>query len=232
MEKLHLLGLLSDGGVHSHEEHLYALVDMAAEKGLSSERILIHAFMDGRDTPPSSGSGYIRKLEREIKGKARIATVSGRYYAMDRDKNWDRVIKAWSAMVDGEAPVFSSAGEAMEQSYAAEINDEFVIPVVIGSSSIDDGDSIIFFNFRADRARQMTRVFIDSAFDGFPKKKNPKVHYVCMTQYDETFDTPIAYPAEPLVNILGDVLAQNNKTQLRIAETRKICSCDLFLQWW
>lgn len=228
---LHLMGLLSDGGVHSHNEHLYGLLEMAKKKGLT--KVFIHCFMDGRDVPPSSGKSFIEQLEAKAKeiGVGKIATVMGRYYAMDRDNRWERVEKAYSAMVYGEGNQSASAVEAMEQSYAAQLTDEFVLPAVInGGAKIQENDSVIFFNFRPDRAREITRTFVDDCFDGFERKNGRfPIHFVCMTQYDVTMpNVQVAFKPQSLKNTFGEYLSLNNKTQLRIAETEKYAHVTFF----
>ncbi|WP_129124793.1 2,3-bisphosphoglycerate-independent phosphoglycerate mutase [Geomonas oryzae] len=232
--RLHLAGLLSDGGVHSHDTHLYALIEMAKRQGISE--VLVHCLLDGRDTPPQSGADYLRTLENEIArlGCGRIATVIGRYYAMDRDNRWDRVEKAYRAMVSGEGTPFPSAEAAIRQSYADGVTDEFVLPSVIMNGGIpvgrmQDGDGFIFFNFRSDRAREITRAFTDPAFSGFTRDVWPRLaSYVCMTSYDETFDLPVAFGPEELVNIFPEVISNAGLTQLRIAETEKYAHVTFF----
>lgn len=233
---LHLMGLCSDGGVHSHLEHLYALVRMAKEQGLS--KVYIHCFMDGRDTPPRSGEGYIRQLEEKLNeiGAGEIATVSGRYYAMDRDNRFERVERAYAALVYGEGFTAESGHEAMEKSYARGDSDEFVQPTVILENgkpvaTVQPDDSIIFFNFRPDRARELTRAFLFADFDGFERKKGFfPLTYVSMTQYDKTFEDKlsVAFKPETLLNTLGQYLAKFHKTQLRIAETEKYAHVTFF----
>lgn len=233
---LHLMGLCSDGGVHSHLEHLYALVRMAKEQGLS--KVYIHCFMDGRDTPPRSGEGYIRQLEEKLNeiGAGEIATVSGRYYAMDRDNRFERVERAYAALVYGEGFTAESGHEAMEKSYARGDSDEFVQPTVILKNgkpvaTVQPDDSIIFFNFRPDRARELTRAFLFTDFDGFERKKGFfPLTYVSMTQYDKTFEDKlsVAFKPETLLNTLGQYLAKFHKTQLRIAETEKYAHVTFF----
>ena len=233
---LHLMGLCSDGGVHSHLEHLYALVRMAKEQGLS--KVYIHCFMDGRDTPPRSGEGYIRQLEEKLNeiGAGEIATVSGRYYAMDRDNRFERVERAYAALVYGEGFTAESGHEAMEKSYARGDSDEFVQPTVILKNgkpvaTVQPDDSIIFFNFRPDRARELTRAFLFADFDGFERKKGFfPLTYVSMTQYDKTFEDKlsVAFKPETLQNTLGQYLAKLHKTQLRIAETEKSAHVTFF----
>jgi 2,3-bisphosphoglycerate-independent phosphoglycerate mutase len=233
--KLHLMGLLSDGGVHSHNTHLYALVELGKRYGIDD--ICVHAFLDGRDTPPSSGAGYLAGLEDRLEaiGAGRVATVIGRYYAMDRDNRWERVRRAYAAMTVGEGEKAPGSAAAVEQAYAAGQTDEFVEPRVIIRESgetpgtVDDGDGIIFFNFRSDRAREITRAFTDSGFRGFHREKTPDLAaYVCMTEYDETFGLPTAFPPENLTHILGEVLAEAGKAQLRIAETEKYAHVTFF----
>jgi 2,3-bisphosphoglycerate-independent phosphoglycerate mutase len=232
--KLHLMGLLSDGGVHSHNTHLYALVELGKRCGI--EDICVHAFLDGRDTPPTSGVDYLAQLEERLEaiGAGRIATVIGRYYVMDRDNRWDRVHRAYRAMTLGEGEKAPHSAVAIEEAYAAGQTDEFVEPRVIQKSgtkagTVDDGDGIIFFNFRSDRAREITRAFTDDDFKGFQREKTPDLAaYVCMTEYDETFGLPVAFPPENLSNILGEVLAGAGKTQLRIAETEKYAHVTFF----
>jgi len=227
---LHLMGLLSDGGVHSHLEHLFALLKMAKEKGL--ERVYIHAFLDGRDVSPTSGADFVaRTVEacREI-GVGKIATVMGRYYAMDRDKRWDRVEQAYDAMVYGEGAHYNPVPvAAVKDSYALNITDEFVEPVVCDrDGTISDNDSVIFFNFRPDRAREITRTLVDPDFDGFTRQFFP-VHFVCNTEYDATMpNVEVAYPRSSVRNGLGEYLSQMGMTQLRIAETEKYAHVTFF----
>jgi 2,3-bisphosphoglycerate-independent phosphoglycerate mutase len=232
--RLHLAGLLSDGGVHSHNTHLYALLELARRAGL--REVFIHCLLDGRDTPPKSGADYLAQLEAEI-GRisvGRIATVTGRYYAMDRDNRWERVEKAYAAMVYGEGERFASAAQAIEKSYHEGVNDEFVVPSVIADGGepvgqLRDGDGFIFFNFRSDRAREITRTFTDPSFTGFARKTWPKLaSYVCMTTYDETFHLPVAFASAALTNILGEVVSKAGLTQLRIAETEKYAHVTFF----
>ncbi len=230
---LHLMGLLSDGGVHSHIEHLFALVELAKRQGL--EKVYIHCFMDGRDVPPESGKGYMEQLCKKLEeiGAGQVATVMGRYYAMDRDNRWERVQKAYEAMVLGQGEQNSCPVAAMQASYDAGVTDEFVLPTVIVKdgepvAKIGADDSIIFFNFRPDRAREITRTLIDPAFDGFERAYFP-VYYVCMTQYDKTFpNVHVAYKPQVLSNTLGEYLAKNGKKQFRIAETEKYAHVTFF----
>lgn len=228
--RLHLAGLLSDGGVHSHNTHLYALVELAKQQGLTE--VFIHCLMDGRDTPPQSGAGYLAELTTELDkiGCGRIATVMGRYYAMDRDNRWERVEQAYNAMVLGQGKQAGSADEAIQASYAANVTDEFMLPAVIAPAApINDGDAIIFFNFRSDRAREITRALTFKDFDGFSRQRVPQLAgYVCMTEYDATFGLPIAYAQQELTNLLGGVLAEAGMKQLRIAETEKYAHVTFF----
>lgn len=228
---LHLMGLLSDGGVHSHVDHALALVKMAKDKGLT--KIYIHCFLDGRDTPPQSGIDYMADLESKLKAvdAGKIISVMGRYYAMDRDNRWERVEKAYTAMVDRKGDKFEDALTAVQTSYDNGKNDEFMLPAVIGddaSYAVSDNDSLIFFNFRGDRAREITRCFIDKDFNGFARAKAVYPYFVCMAEYDETFAADIAFPPLKLENILTQVLAENGKKQLRIAETEKYAHVTFF----
>lgn len=232
---LHLFGLVSDGGVHSHLTHLYALLEMGHRCELP--RVFIHAFLDGRDVPPTSGLDYVRKVEvkcREL-GTGTIATVMGRYYAMDRDKHWDRVKRAFLAIVYGQGENAGNASEAIARSYEAGITDEFMLPTVITGAGavpvgmVQPGDTVVFYNYRADRAREITRAFTDRDFQGFPREQGyPDVHFVCMTQYDVTIQAPVAFPPQDLVHTLGEVLAASGCTQLRIAETEKYAHVTFF----
>jgi 2,3-bisphosphoglycerate-independent phosphoglycerate mutase len=229
---LQLMGLLSDGGVHSHISHLYALLALAREQGI--KKVYVHAFLDGRDVPPKSALAYIEDAEKKMKEPGgEVATISGRYYAMDRDNRWERVEKAYDAMTKGEGIEAQSAAIAVKKAYERGENDEFIAPTVIFRndkpvSSISDNDVIIFFNFRSDRAREITRAFIDDNFNGFKRKSHPDAYFVCLTQYDETFDVPFAFPPEPIKNILAEVLSKNNLRQLRIAETEKYAHVTFF----
>ena len=228
---LHLYGLLSDGGVHSHITHVYGLLELAKREGIKN--VYVHCFLDGRDTAPTSGKGFIEALEAKMAelGVGKIASISGRYYAMDRDNNWDREEKAYAAFVYGEGNHAANAQEAIEASYADGKTDEFVIPAVTCEGGrVEDGDTIIFMNFRPDRARQMTRIFCDDAFTGFERRGGRKqVHYVCMAEYDATMpNCEVAYPPVELSNVLGEYLSKNGKTQLRIAETEKYAHVTFF----
>ncbi len=228
--RLHLWGLLSDGSVHSHIDHLFALLDLAATQGVAE--IAVHAVLDGRDKPPRSALPFIDQLEDKLKriGRGRIATVVGRYFAMDRDQRWDRVERAWRTMVEGDAPLAKSAKDAVERSYAAGKSDEFVEPVIIGTAApIADGDQVICYNFRADRARELTAAIALDSFSGFPRPCLPKVGYVCMTEYDRTFNLPIAFGPEDVKNSLAEVFARHKLRNLRIAETEKYAHVTYFL---
>ena len=228
---LHFMGLLSDGGVHSHNSHLYALLEMAKRMGL--EKVFIHCFMDGRDVPPSSGKDYVAELLKKLEeiGVGKVATVMGRYYAMDRDNRWERVEKAYAAMVYGEGEQADCPLCAMQNSYDKEVTDEFVVPTVIkGAEPISEGDSVIFYNFRPDRAREITRTLVDPDFTGFERKKGFfPLTYVCMTQYDATMpNVDVAYKPESLKNTFGEYISNNGMTQLRIAETEKYAHVTFF----
>ena len=228
---LHLMGLLSDGGVHSHIEHLFGLLEMAKREGL--DKVYVHCIMDGRDVSVTSGVGFIKDLQAEMSklGTGKIASISGRYYAMDRDFAWDRVEKAYSAMVYGEGVMNSDPVKAMEESYANGVTDEFIVPTVVDKDGmIKGGDSVVFFNFRPDRARQITRAFVDEKFDGFERRNGFfPVKFVCMTQYDETMpNVTVAFPPEELKMTMGEYLASKHMTQLRIAETQKYAHVTFF----
>ena len=228
---LHLMGLLSDGGVHSHITHLFALLKMAKEQGL--EKVYIHCFLDGRDVPPSSGKSYVEQLQAEIQklGVGQIATVMGRYYAMDRDKRWDRVQKAYDAIACGEGTFEADAAEAVQKSYDAGVTDEFVVPVVcVKNAQVRDNDSIIFFNFRPDRAREISRCFVDEDFTDIQRRTGfLSVDFVCTTEYDATLpNVTVAYPHQKLVNTFGEYISKLGLTQLRIAETEKYAHVTFF----
>ena len=225
---VHFMGLLSDGGVHSHREHLYALVEMAKARGAS--RVFVHAFLDGRDVPPQSGLGFVEQLAAKLTdiGIGEIATVMGRYYAMDRDNRWDRVEKAWQAIALGEGVPADSAADAVRDSYAAGVNDEFVVPAIVANARVEDGDALVFFNFRPDRAREITRAFTDPAFEGFARPVRPALRFVCLTEYDPTIPAPIAYPKDLPTHVLADVLAEQGLRQLHIAETEKYAHVTFF----
>ena len=228
---LHIMGLLSDGGVHSHNTHLYGILELAKKKGL--EKVYVHAFLDGRDVPPSSGKDFVAACVEEMKkiGVGQIATVMGRYYAMDRDNRWERVVKAYSAMVYCEGVKCADPVEAVAVSYAEGVTDEFVVPTVIdGAAPIGAGDSMIFYNFRPDRAREITRTFVDPDFSGFERKKGFfPLTYVCMTQYDATMpNVQVAFKPQSLDNTFGEYISNKGLTQLRIAETEKYAHVTFF----
>ncbi len=226
---LHILGLLSDGGVHSHLEHIFGLIDMAKKNGIS--KVYLHCFMDGRDVPPSSGKGFIEKLQAKLDetGIGKIASVGGRYYGMDRDKRWDRVERHYKALVLGDAPFEENAAEAVQRSYNEGITDEFIVPFICEKDAgIKDGDSVIFANFRPDRAREMTRAIVDEEFSGFERTAK-KVCYVCMAQYDETIkNVKIAFPPLVIEDTFGEYIAKKGLKQLRIAETEKYAHVTFF----
>jgi len=227
---LHIMGLVSDGGVHSHISHIFALIDLAHEHSL--EKLFVHCFLDGRDVPPRSALLYIEQLEGYMKkvGIGQIATVSGRYYAMDRDERWERVEKGYNALTMGEGMFANTALEAVELAYARDENDEFVLPTVINSFTVSDGDAMVMFNFRPDRAREITRAFVDENFDGFERKKIiGDLFYVCMTQYDATMpNVSVAFLPQSLENTLGEYISGLGLTQLRIAETEKYAHVTFF----
>ena len=232
--KLHIMGLLSDGGVHSHIRHLFGLLEASKRKGF--EDVYIHAFMDGRDTPPASGEMYITKLKEKIaeKGLGKIATISGRYYAMDRDKRWERIKLCYDAMVNGEGKKHTDPVIAIEKSYQQEVFDEFIEPIVMTNADntpvakIEKNDSVIFFNFRPDRARQITRSLVDKKFNEF-ETKDLNLYFVCFTQYDETMpNVKIAFKPTKLTNTFGEYISKKGKKQLRIAETEKYAHVTFF----
>lgn len=228
-KRLHIIGLLSDGGVHSHINHLFALLEMAQKRGLDD--VSVHAFLDGRDVPPKSGIGYLEQLQSHLLAMnfGTLTTVVGRYYAMDRDNRWERVQLAYDALTKGSGQASNDVLAAMAQRYAAGETDEFIQPVILSDQQIQDGDSVIFFNFRPDRARQLTRALTEPVFDGFARSVFPQVHFVCMTQYDKTFTrVQLAYQPQKLVNTLGEYLSSLGKTQLRIAETEKYAHVTFF----
>ncbi len=231
---LHIMGLLSDGGVHSHIRHLYGLLELAKRKDF--ENVYVHCFLDGRDTSPASAENYINELEKKMqeKGVGKIATMSGRFFAMDRDKRWERVEKAYNAMVRGEGEKYTSATTAIEESYQKEVFDEFVKPTVITNkngeplTTIKNNDSVIFFNFRPDRAREITRSLVDKDFDGFATEKL-NLYFVCMTPYDETMpNVEVAFRKEEIKNTFGEYISKNGLKQLRIAETEKYAHVTFF----
>jgi len=230
----HFMGLLSDGGVHSHIAHLFALLDMAKEQGL--KEVYIHVILDGRDVLPQSGKQYIIQLEQKIRalGIGKIASVSGRYYVMDRDHRWERLEKAYQALVMGEGKFAAGALAALESSYDVRVTDEFVPPTVIvdeagkAVGTIQEGDSVLFFNFRSDRAREIAHAIVDAEVTEFACPVHPKVNFVCMTSYEDTICTPIAFPQQNLKNTLGEVLSLSGLKQLRIAETEKYAHVTFF----
>lgn len=227
---LHLMGLLSPGGVHSHMDHMFGLVEMAKRNGL--DKVYIHAFMDGRDVPPTSGVEYMEQTVARLNeiGVGKVVTISGRYYAMDRDFAWDRVEKAYAALVYGEGNHFSDPVQALKDSYEAGVTDEFVIPTCVEEGRIAANDSVVFFNFRPDRARQITRTFVDDAFDGFERRNGRfPLNFVCMATYDATMpNVSVAFPPQELVNTMGEVISKKGMTQLRIAETQKYAHVTFF----
>lgn len=228
---VHVMGLMSPGGVHSHEEHIFAMLKMAASKG--ANQLFLHAFLDGRDTPPRSAQASLEKADQVFSeiGVGKTASLIGRYYAMDRDERWDRVQKAYDLLTVGDGEYQADdAVSGLQAAYAREENDEFVKPTVIGEQvKIQDGDLVIFMNFRADRAREITRAFVDDDFNGFARNATPKLSsFVMLTQYAANIDAPSAYPPEPLVNVMGDWLAKHDKTQLRISETEKYAHVTFF----
>ncbi len=228
---IHLMGLVGTGGVHSHADHWFGVLEMA--KHMGAKEVYLHCITDGRDTDPHAGKGFLADLQAKLDelGIGKIASVSGRYYAMDRDNNWDREEKAYAAFVYGEGNHAANAAEAIEASYAADKTDEFVLPcVTCEGGRVQDGDTVIFMNFRPDRARQMTRIFCDDEFKGFERRGGRKqVNYVCMAEYDATMpNCEVAYPPVELNNVLGQYLSENGKTQLRIAETEKYAHVTFF----
>jgi len=230
--RLHLMGLVSDGGVHSAQTHLHALLDLAKREGLRGERVVVHAFTDGRDTSPNGGADYLAALEAEMErlGVGVVATVSGRYYAMDRDKRWERTRKAYDAMVHGKGLDARTVADYVKQSYAAGVTDEFLVPAVIRPDlHMREGDSVVFFNFRPDRARQMTRALGEKGFDGFSDEARPKVHLATMTRYEDSFPYPFAFGDERPRDVLGEVVSRAGLKQMRIAETEKYAHVTYFL---
>ncbi|NVZ38916.1 2,3-bisphosphoglycerate-independent phosphoglycerate mutase [Pseudomonas sp. 21615526] len=227
---VHFMGLLSDGGVHSHQDHLIAMAELAFKRG--AEKIYLHAFLDGRDTPPKSAQSSIELLDETFKtlGKGRIASLVGRYFAMDRDNRWDRVAQAYNLIVDGQAEFnAATAQEGLEAAYARGESDEFVKATTIGEPvKVEDGDAVVFMNFRADRARELSHVFVDAGFKDFERARQPKVEFVMLTQYAANIPAPSAFAPGSLENVLGDYLAKNGKTQLRIAETEKYAHVTFF----
>ncbi|MBQ8648037.1 MAG: 2,3-bisphosphoglycerate-independent phosphoglycerate mutase, partial [Oscillospiraceae bacterium] len=228
---IHFMGLMGNGGVHSHEEHLFGLLDMA--KAMGADKVYVHAIMDGRDTDPHDGKQFLQNVQDKMDaiGLGTIASVSGRYYAMDRDSNWDREEKAYAAFVYGEGDKAADWKECIDRSYANGVTDEFVVPcVTCEGGRVAEGDTVVFLNFRPDRARQMTRIFVDDAFTGFERRYGRfPVNYVCMAQYDATMpNCEVAYPPVDLNNVMGEYLSKLGKTQLRIAETEKYAHVTFF----
>jgi 2,3-bisphosphoglycerate-independent phosphoglycerate mutase len=238
-QKLHLMGCFSDGGVHSHLEHLYGLLKLAKREGLDSEQVCVHAFTDGRDTDPHGGVEYVRQFREaaEDVGVGRLVSIVGRYYAMDRDERWERTERAYRLLTEGTGPAFDDPEAALEASYADDVTDEFVEPRRIRvehedavgdhGTRVEDGDAVIFFNFRADRARQLTRAFTEPHFDHFDREELDDLHYVTMTPYDD-FDLPIAFDRFNLEDTLGEVISRRGGTQLRVAETEKYAHVTYF----
>ena len=231
---LHMFGLVSDGGVHSHNTHIYGLLELAKKQGL--EKVYVHCFLDGRDTPPASGKEYVEELEAKMQeiGVGEVASVMGRYYAMDRDNRWDRVEKAYRALVLGEGEKAVSGPAGIQSSYDNDVTDEFVLPTVVEKdgapvATIKENDSVIFFNFRPDRAREITRTFCDDNFDGFDRGERIKTTFVCFTEYDVTIENKqVAFVKEEITNTFGEFLAKNGKKQARIAETEKYAHVTFF----
>jgi 2,3-bisphosphoglycerate-independent phosphoglycerate mutase len=227
---LHLMGLVSDGGVHSHVRHLIALLDFAKRRGV--EQVAVHAFTDGRDTSPTSGAGFLGEVQEAIEnhGVGQVATVVGRYYAMDRDRRWDRTKLAYDALTEGRGcMVTRKPVDALRKSYASHVTDEFVKPIAVeGISRVKSGDAVIFFNFRADRARQLTRAFTEDGFDGFQREPLGDLYFATMTEYDDDFDLPVAFATRELEDVAGDVWERAGCTNLRIAETEKYAHVTYF----
>ena len=231
---LHMFGLVSDGGVHSHNEHIYGLLELAKKQGI--QKVYVHCFLDGRDTPPASGKEYVEQLEEKMKeiGVGEVASVMGRYYAMDRDNRWERVEKAYNALVKGIGETAQSGPAGIQASYDADATDEFVLPTVVMKNgapvaTIQDNDSIIFFNFRPDRAREITRTFCDDSFGGFDRGPRVQTTYVCFTEYDVTIENKlVAFAKEEITNTFGEFLAANGLKQARIAETEKYAHVTFF----
>src|SRR5713101_2847978 len=229
--RLHLLGLVSDGGVHSHYDHMIALANAAHDAGVGE--IFVHAFIDGRDTSPTGGAGYLKICEEELqKSGGRLVTVVGRYFAMDRDRRWDRTKKAWDAIVLGRGEICKSSPSAeVDRQYSLGKTDEFMLPLIFSYANeqrVRDGDSVLFFNFRADRARQLSQAFLVKDFDGFDREVWPQVHFVTLTQYDVTYSSPFIFEPAELVHILGEVVSAAGNSQLRIAETEKYAHVTYF----
>ena len=229
---LHLTGLVSDGGVHSSQAHLHALLELARREGLTGERVVVHAFTDGRDTSPTGGRAYLRALQAEMErlGTGVVATVAGRYWAMDRDKRWERTRKAYDAIVHGKGVDARTVDDYVRQSYDAGVTDEFLEPAVVRPDlRARDGDSVVFFNFRPDRARQMSRALAEKGFEGFDVSDRPALHLATMTRYEDTFPFPYAFGDERPTHVLGEVVAKAGLRQMRIAETEKYAHVTYFL---
>ena len=230
----HMMGLVSDGGVHSHNTHIYGLLELCRREGL--KKVYVHCFMDGRDTPPDSGAGYIKELEAKMKelGVGEIATISGRYYAMDRDKNWDRTVRAYDALTKGEGVKADSPEAAMKQSYDEKVYDEFIVPTVIMKdgkpvATVGEHDSLVFYNFRPDRARQITRAFCDDDFKGFDRGQRKDIFFACFVDYDDTIENKhVVFKKEEITNTLGEYISSLGMTQCRIAETEKYAHVTFF----
>ena len=239
-QKLHLMGCFSDGGVHSHLEHVYGLLELAKQEGLAPEQVCVHAFTDGRDTDPHGGVEYVRQFQERAEeiGVGRLVSIVGRYYAMDRDERWERIEKAYRLLTEGEGAVFDDPVDALEASYENDITDEFVEPRRIRvenddafgehGTRVEAGDAVIFYNFRADRARQMTRALTVAGFEGFERDRLSDLHYVMMTPYDEDFDLPVAFDRVNLTDTLGEIVSRRGGTQLRVAETEKYAHVTYF----
>ena len=239
-QKLHLMGCFSDGGVHSHLDHLYGLLELARREGLAPEQVCVHGFTDGRDTDPHGGVDYVRQFQKRAEeiGVGRLVSIVGRYYAMDRDERWERTERAYRLLTEGEGAVFDDPVAALEASYEADVTDEFVEPRRIRvededavgdrGTRIEDGDAVVFYNFRADRARQLTRAFTEPGFDGFDREPPEDLEFVMMTPYDEEFDLPIAFDRVNLEETLGEVVSRRGGRQLRVAETEKYAHVTYF----
>ena len=232
--RVHLMGLFSDGGVHSSLEHLFALLELAEREGLTEDQVCVHAFTDGRDTDPNGGVKYVNDFERKTSevGVGRIVSIIGRYYAMDRDKRWDRTKLAYDLLTKGEGEVFPDAEAALQSSYDDDVTDEFVKPKVVRTRDkaalVDDGDTVIFYNFRGDRARQLTRAFTDADFDGFDRGETIDLHFAIFSPYEESLDLPVAFKKINLTKTLGEVISERDGQQLRIAETEKYAHVTYF----
>lgn len=225
---VHLMGLLSDAGVHSHQGHLFALLKMAKE--MKVPRIVVHCFLDGRDTPPQSSQSYVKSLQKELAGVGEIGTLVGRYYAMDRDKRWERVQLAYDALVLGKGTAHGDPVKAIEEAYARHVTDEFIEPYVFGGERIQDGDVVVFFNFRPDRAREITQALTDPDFSGFRRSRFPRLaEFVCLTQYDKGFELPVAFPSQRPKRVLAELISERGLKQFHTAETEKYAHVTYFL---